>query len=283
MIRIKNASMKEYSNMKIGGIAKELIFIENKEELKEILSENEDFFILGNGTNTLINDGNINKVFINLNKINKIEKIKEEDGKIFLKVGAGLKFNDLIKYMMENDYTGLEELAGIPGTVGGLVFMNGGSYGKEIFDCISEVEISDKQGNIKILKKEEIEFRYRHTEIKEKSYIIINAIFEFEKGFNQEKVKELVNKRIERHPLDYPNLGSTFKNPNGDFAARLISEAGLKKFSVGGAEVSEKHPNFIVNKNNAKFEDIIKILEEVKTRVKEKFNIELEEEIIIIK
>ncbi|MDX8336435.1 UDP-N-acetylmuramate dehydrogenase [Candidatus Cetobacterium colombiensis] len=275
----KNHLMKNYSNMKIGGIAKEFIEIENRDELIEILKEKKNRFILGNGTNTLINDGELETTFISLKAI---DYIKDENNGV-VEVGAGLDFSDLIDYMEEKDYTGLENLAGIPGSVGGLVFMNGGAHGTEVFDRIVSVEIVDENNELRRIKKEDLKFSYRVTEIKEKNWVVVSATFKFDKGYLKEVVDKYKLKRSENHPLNEPNLGSTFKNPEGYFSARLIIEAGLQGKQIGGAEVSMVHPNFIVNKGEAKFSDIIEIINHVKLGVKDKTGIELEEEIIIVR
>lgn len=280
---IKNAQMKEYSNMKVGGIAKELIFVEEKNELKEIIDTRKNIFILGNGTNTLIYDGNLDISFVSLKKLQKIfieEKNKDFD---LVRVESGLDLDDLIKFMEENNYTGLENITGIPGSVGGLVNMNGGAYGTEIFDCIEEVEVCKNDGKIEKIKTKDLHFKYRTTEIKENKWIVISALFKFKFGFDRAASEDKREQRKVKHPLDLPNLGSTFKNPEGKFAARLISDAGLKGYQVGGARISDKHPNFVTNVGNATFNDVILVIENVKEVVFEKFNIKLETEIIILK
>jgi len=280
---IKNAQMKEYSNMKVGGIAKELIFVEEKNELKEIIDTRKNIFILGNGTNTLIYDGNLDISFVSLKKLQKIsieEKNKDFD---LVRVESGLDLDDLIKFMEENNYTGLENITGIPGSVGGLVNMNGGAYGTEIFDCIEEVEVCKNDGKIEKIKTKDLHFKYRTTEIKENKWIVISALFKFKFGFDRAASEDKREQRKVKHPLDLPNLGSTFKNPEGKFAARLISDAGLKGCQVGGARISDKHPNFVTNVGNATFNDVISVIEHVKEVVFEKFNIKLETEIIILK
>lgn len=275
----KNHVMKEHSNMKIGGVAKEYIEIENKDELVDVLKTKEKVFILGNGTNTLINDGVLETTFISLKDIDYID----DKGDGVVEVGAGLDFSDLIDYMGEKNYSGLENLAGIPGTVGGLVFMNGGAHGTEIFDKIISVEIVDENNEIRKISKENLKFSYRITEIKEKRWVVISATFKFDIGYLSEVVDRYKIKRSENHPLNEPNLGSTFKNPEGHFSARLIIESGLQGEIIGGAQVSMVHPNFIVNKGEAKFSDILDIIEKVKCGVKEKTGIKLEEEIIIVR
>ena len=279
MIVLKDVEMKEYSNMKIGGIGRELIIVEDKAELHDALNGKKDIFVIGNGTNTLLNDGRLEKTFVSLKKLQKIEGL----GEGLVRVEAGIDFNELVDYTGKMDYNGLESLSGIPGSLGGLVYMNGGAYGSEIFDHIVEIEILDNEFNLRTVKKENMYFTYRKTEIQEKKWIVVSATFKFDKGFDNAKVEELRTKREGNHPLDLPNLGSTFKNPEGMFSARLIIEAGMQGIQIGGAQISMKHPNFVVNHGNAKFEDVINLVTEVKKAVKEKSGVDLHEEIIIVK
>ncbi len=228
---LKDVEMKEYSHMKVGGTAKELIFIEDRNEFKEVLSTRDRVYFLGNGTNTLIDDGYLDISFISLKNFQNITVEEKTDEYDLVRVEAGLDLDDLIDYMEKNDYTGLENITGIPGSVGGLV----------------------------------------------------NILFKFKRGFDKECAEDKRNQRETKHPLDYPNLGSTFKNPEGTFAAQLISDAGLKEYRVGDAQVAFKHPNFIINLGNAKFSDVMEVIAHVKKVVSEKFNINLETEIIILK
>ena len=286
---VKNAKMKEYSNMKVGGTAKELIFIDDKNELKEVLQTRNNIFLLGNGTNTLINDGNLDISFLSLKRLKnitvekKVRNENKENNYDLVRVEAGLDLDDLIEFMEKNDYSGLENITGIPGSVGGLVNMNGGAYGTEIFDCIEEVEVCKNDGKIIKIKTTDLNFKYRTTEIKENKWIVISALFKFGFGFDKAASEDKRQQRKVKHPLDLPNLGSTFKNPKGKFAARLISDANLKGYRVGDAAVSEKHPNFVTNLGNATFNDVISVIEHVKEVVFEKFGIKLETEIIILK
>jgi len=280
---IKNAKMKEYSNMKVGGTAKELIFIDDKNELKEVLQTRNNIFLLGNGTNTLINDGNLDISFLSLKRLKNITVEEKKGDYDLIRVEAGLDLNDLIDFMEKNNYTGLENITGIPGSVGGLVNMNGGAYGTEIFDCIEEVEVCKNDGEIVKIKTTDLNFKYRTTEIKENKWIVISALFKFGFGFDKAASDDKREQRKVKHPLDLPNLGSTFKNPKGTFAARLISDADLKGYRVGDVVVSPKHPNFITNLGNATFNDVISVIEHVKEVVFEKFGVKLETEIIILK
>ena len=280
---IKNAKMKEYSNMKVGGTAKELIFIDDKKELKEILQTRSNIFLLGNGTNTLINDGNLDISFLSLKRLKNIAVEEKKGDYDLVRVEAGLDLDDLIDFMEKNDYSGLENITGIPGSVGGLVNMNGGAYGTEIFDCIEEVEVCKNDGEIVKIKTTDLNFKYRTTEIKENKWIVVSALFKFGFGFDKAASEDKREQRKTKHPLDLPNLGSTFKNPEGTFAAKLISDAGLKGYRVGDVEISPKHPNFVTNLGNATFNDIISVIEHVKEVVFEKFGVKLETEIIILK
>ena len=263
---LANVEMKNYSNMKIGGKAKELIFIEKEEELKEVLKTRDKVFLIGNGTNTLISDKDLDISFISLKEFNYMKVIEKNENYDIVCIGSGANLDDLIDFMEANDYAGLENITGIPGSVGGLVNMNGGAYGTEIFDCIDNIKICDLDGNIK-----------------ENKWIVVEVYFKFSKGFDKECSQDKKDKREERHPLELPNLGSTFKNPDQNFAAQLISDAGLKEYRVGNAMVSPKHPNFIVNLGEAGFEDVMGVIEHVKEIIKEKNNIDLQTEIIIVK
>ncbi|AVQ16240.1 UDP-N-acetylmuramate dehydrogenase [Fusobacterium gonidiaformans] len=271
--------MKEYSNMKIGGKAKRLIIVENKEEMKEAYEKYDSLLLLGNGTNLLLNDGYLDYNFVSTEKLNRIEKL--EKNRVY--VEAGVDLDTLLAFMEKENLSGIEKMAGIPGSIGGLTYMNGGAFGTEIFDFIDEIEVLTEGNMIQSIKKKDLDIRYRKTEIQEKKWIVLSVIFQFQTGFDKSTVEEIKKSREEKHPLDKPSLGSTFKNPEGDFAARLISEAGLKGRKVGGAQIAEKHPNFVLNLGEATFQDILDTLDLVKKTVKEKFGVQLEEEIIIIR
>ena len=248
MIVNSNVEMKEYSNMKIGGIAKELIFVENKEELVEIYNTRDRIYLIGNGTNTLINDEYLDISFVSLSKLNKIEVIKQENEITFVRAYSGVDFDRFISYMEENDLSGIENMSGIPGSFGGMTNMNAGAYGTELFDVVEEVEIFEPENKIiKTFKKSELNSKYRTTAIKENKWVVISTVLKLTKGFNKEASLDKYNQRKQKHPLNLPNLGSTFKNPTGNFAAQLISDCGLKGYTVGGAQVSHVHTNFITN------------------------------------
>ena len=276
-----NQEMKNYSNMRVGGKAKKLIILENKEDIIEVFNdkENINIFFLGNGTNVLFTDEYMDRTFVCTKKLNKIEEL----GNNLVKVETGANLKDLTDFMRNKNYTGIESLFGIPGSIGGLVYMNGGAFGTEIFDKIVSVEVFDENHQIREIKKEDLKVAYRKTEIQDKNWLILSATFKFDNGFDEARVKEIKELRESKHPLDKPSLGSTFKNPEGDFAARLISECGLKGTIIGNAQIAEKHPNFVLNLGGATFKDITDILALVKKSVFEKFGIKLEEEIIIVR
>ena len=277
----ENQEMKNYSNMRVGGKAKKLIILENKEDIIKVFNdkENINIFFLGNGTNVLFTDEYMDRTFVCTKKLNKIEEL----GNNLVKVETGANLKDLTDFMRNKNYTGIESLFGIPGSIGGLVYMNGGAFGTEIFDKIVSVEVFDENHQIREIKKEDLKVAYRKTEIQDKNWLILSATFKFDNGFDEARVKEIKELRESKHPLDKPSLGSTFKNPEGDFAARLISECGLKGTIIGNAQIAEKHPNFVLNLGGATFKDINDILILVKKSVFEKFGIKLEEEIIIVK
>ena len=277
----ENQEMKNYSNMRVGGKAKKLIILENKEDIIEVFNdkENTNIFFLGNGTNVLFTDDYMDRTFVCTKKLNKIEDL----GNNLVKVETGANLKDLTDFMRDKNYSGIESLFGIPGSIGGLVYMNGGAFGTEIFDKIVSVEVFDENHQIREIKKENLKVAYRKTEIQEKNWLVLSATFKFDNGFDATRIKEIKELRESKHPLDKPSLGSTFKNPEGDFAARLISECGLKGTIIGNAQIAEKHPNFVLNLGNATFKDITDILTLVKKSVLEKFGIKLEEEIIIVR
>ncbi|AYV92229.1 UDP-N-acetylenolpyruvoylglucosamine reductase [Fusobacterium necrophorum subsp. funduliforme] len=276
---VEQQVMKEYSNMKIGGKAKRLIIVDSREEMKEVYQEYDSLILLGNGTNVLFGDGYLDYNFVSTENLNKIEALG--NGRVL--VEAGVDLDALLCFMEKENLSGIEKMAGIPGSIGGLTYMNGGAFGTEIFDFIDEIEVLTEGNILRRIPKKDLNIRYRNTEIQEKKWIVLSVIFQFYSGFDKKTVEEIKNSREEKHPLDKPSLGSTFKNPKGDFAARLISEAGLKGRKIGGAQIAEKHPNFVLNLGEASFQDILDILNLVKTTVKEAFGVQLEEEIIIIR
>lgn len=283
-----NEPMKKYTTFKVGGPAECLIKIDNEADLKEILEfskiNNIPLTILGNGSNVIILDSGIKGITLII-KIEKLEIENSTSDVIKIKLGAGEKIAKIGRIFLKKGLAGFEEISGIPGTVGGATRMNAGAHGKEMKDIITKVKCLDMDGNEKIFTNAEMNFGYRTSKIKNEKYIITEIEIELTKGNTKEikeKMDEYLNYRKEKQPIEYPSAGSTFKRGEDFITAKLIDEAGLKGLSVGGAEVSNKHAGFIINKGNATAKDILDLIEIVKEKIYEKYQkkIELEVEII---
>lgn len=280
-------SMKKHTTFNIGGPAECLIKIDNLEELKEILEvahqNNIPITIMGNGSNVLVLDQGIPGITLII-RLQKID-IQEKKEKIQVIVGAGEKLGKLAQICLQKGITGLEELSGIPGTIGGAVRMNAGAHGKEMKDIIKTVKCMDYQGKEKEFTKEEVAFDYRSSIFKKEKYIITEVTLELEKGKKENiktKMDEYVAYRKEKQPLEYPSAGSTFKRGTDFITAKLIDEAGLKGYAIGDAEVSTKHSGFIINKGNATAKEVLLLVEYIKNTVNEKFGKKIELEIEVI-
>ena len=279
--------MSKHTTFKVGGPAECYIKIDDIQDLRHILrfaKQNDiPITILGNGSNVLVLDGGIKGIVLNI-RFNKIEMMNL-DKKIFANVGAGVKISVFGHLLLKNAITGFEELSGIPGTIGGAVRMNAGAHGKEFKDIVSTVTCMDYDGNIHQFENEDMHFEYRRSMLKDKPYIVLEVHMEFQKGEEKdikEKMEEYATYRKEKQPMEYPSAGSTFKRGTDFITAKLIDEAGLKGYSIGGAEVSSKHAGFIINKGNATAKDILELIEYVKHEVEEKFDKKIELEIEIM-
>ncbi len=279
-----NALMKEHINFEVGGPA-DILLIPSKveqiiESIKICKENNIPYFVMGNGSNLLVKDGGIRGVVIKLTGLTNLEVNKEE-----IKADCGVMLKELSDKALENSLTGLEFACGIPGSVGGAVFMNAGAYNGEIKNVIKEAEVITSSGEIVTLSKDELELGYRTSKVMKDNSIVINATFKLEKG-NKEEIKEtiddLTQKREEKQPLEYPSAGSTFKRPEGYFAGKLIQDSGLKGYSIGGAAVSSKHSGFVINKGNATAKDILDLIAYIQEEVKKQFGVELHTEVRII-
>ncbi len=282
-----NEPMKKHTTFKIGGPAECLIKIENVENLKKILefanTNKIPITIIGNGSNILVSDKGIKGITLMI----KIEKIKIETNKekVRILLGSGEKLGKLSKIFLENEITGFEEFSGIPGTIGGAIRMNAGAYGKEMKDIVKKVTCIDYQGKEKIFTNEEMNFKYRQSILKEQKYIITEVEIELQKGKKEEiskKMQEYSKSRKEKQPLEYASAGSTFKRGEDFITAKLIDDAGLKGYSIGGAEVSIKHSGFIINKKDATAKDVIKLTTYIQEQIYKKFNKKIQLEIEFI-
>jgi UDP-N-acetylmuramate dehydrogenase len=281
---LKNESLKNHSTFKIGGEAKYLVMPSTACEIKELIaylkSENIKFYVIGNGSNLLFDDNGFDGVIV---KIAKNFSNVEVDGNIIY-AQSGATLARVANIALEHSLTGFEFAAGIPGTVGGGVKMNAGAYGGEMKDVVVSTTYLDKNNEIKERKNDEQGFVYRNSAFSDDEIILSSKIVLKLGSYNEIKLtmNELNKKRREKQPLEYPSAGSTFKRPQGYFAAKLIDDASLRGVSVGDAQVSEKHTGFVVNKGNATKKDVITLMEHIKNTVKEKFGVELEAEVEII-
>ena len=279
--------MKKHTTFKIGGPAECFIKIKTKEELKEILvfaRENKiPITILGNGSNILVLDGGIKGITLTI-QIEYLD-IKQDDEKYQVCVGGGYKLAKLAQVFLKNEISGFEELSGIPGTIGGAVSMNAGAHGREMKDIVEKIKCVDIDGNEKEFLNEEAGFGYRKSIFKGNSYIVTEVELELQKG-KQEEIKEKMNEyakyRKEKQPIEYPSAGSTFKRGKDYITAKLIDEAGLKGYSIGGAVVSTKHSGFVINKGNATAKDVLDLVKYIKDTIEEKFDKKIELEIEIV-
>ena len=274
--------MSRHTTFRIGGPADFYLCPHSTKEVQEIVEickeEKLPYFVLGNGSNLLVSDMGYRGVVIQLWK--NFSDITVKDCCIQAKAGALL--SKVAAEALEAGLTGMEFASGIPGTIGGAAFMNAGAYGGEMKDIIKSVKVLDTQGEARVLPKEELKMGYRTSIVKEKGYTVLSVELELTRG-NQEEIRntmeDLKERRTSKQPLEMPSAGSTFKRPEGYFAGKLIMDSGLRGFSVGGAQVSEKHCGFVVNKGGATAMDVLNLIREVQRRVKEQFGVDLETEV----
>lgn len=279
--------LKNHTTFKIGGNC--IALIEPREisdiiEAVKICRENSiKFFIIGNGSNLLVPDEGYNGVIIKLKGEFSTIQVEGE----YLIVNSGAKLSEVYTVAYENSLTGFEFASGIPGTIGGAIYMNAGAYGGEMKDIVESVQVLDLDNfELRELKNEELEFSYRKSIIQRKNYIVTSIKLKLQKG-NKEEIKavyeDLREKRNSKQPLKLGSAGSTFKRPEGHFASKLIEDAGLKGYHINDAWVSEKHSGFVVNKGNASYKEVMELIEYVQKVVFEKFGVKLETEVRILK
>lgn len=278
----ENEPLKNHTSFRIGGNAKAVIIPETIEELLSVIKQlrNEKFVIIGNGSNILAPDEGVDYYVI---KTTKINKVSVRDNEILAECGATL--SKIANQAMENSLKGMEFASGIPGTIGGGVVMNAGAYDGELSQIVVKTTYCNRDGDVFELTNEEHEFAYRHSFFSNKDYIILSSIVRLNYGDKSEilaKMRELNQRRADKQPLNFPSAGSTFKRPEGYFAARLIDDSGLRGMRVGGAQVSEKHCGFIINADNASSEDVKKLMALCQDKVYEKFGVKIEPEIKIL-
>lgn len=277
--------LKNYTNFGIGGKADVLVEVKEEYQLVDLIKFNQknniETTIIGNGTNILVTDKGIRGCVIIISK--NYDRISL-DGNL-LRVSAGALLSKASKFSFENSLTGMEEVSGIPGSVGGAVAMNAGAYGVEMKDIIKSVRLVSKTGEILEVSNEDMDFSYRHSKVFDDDLVASEAIFELKKDDKEKiykKYEDFTNRRLTKQPLDKKSAGSTFKRPVGSFASKLIDECGLRGYRKGDCQVSEKHCGFLINNGNASYEEMINFIEEVASIVFEKTGFKLEREVKVI-
>ena len=281
---LENEPMSKHTTFRIGGNAD--VFVSPKiNQVADIMALAKEYgvpvTIVGNGSNLLVGDKGIRGLVLSFGK--ESEEI-QVDGSCMI-VSAGALLSKIAAEAAKRSLTGFEFAAGIPGTLGGAIVMNAGAYGGEIKDVLISATVLTPEGEIKELSNGELDLSYRHSCIPENGYIVLEAVLEFlpgEEDMIREKMADFRNRRIEKQPLEYPSAGSTFKRPEGHFAGKLIQDADLRGYTVGGAQVSEKHCGFVINKGDATAADVVQLMEDVKKIVYDKFQVELEPEVKMI-
>lgn len=277
--------MWKHTTFKVGGNAAYFVTPENAEGVKHtvrLCRENHvPYYVVGNGSNLLVSDEGFSGVILQI--CSKMNDCELEEGKAVAQ--AGVLLTKVANQVSKAGYTGMEFAVGIPGTVGGAVAMNAGAYGGEIKDIIKSALVLTQEGEIVRLNREELKLGYRSSAVTAQEYIVLEAEFQLEKGI-MEEIQAVCDKnmkaRVEKQPLEYPSAGSTFKRPEGYFAGKLIMDAGLRGFTVGGAQVSEKHCGFVINKGNATAKDVADLIAQVQEKVQKTFGVTLETEVKMI-
>ncbi|WP_300844691.1 UDP-N-acetylmuramate dehydrogenase [uncultured Acetatifactor sp.] len=277
--------MAGHTTFRIGGPADCFVQLEDEEQLRKVRRylglAGVPFFVLGNGSNLLVDDAGYRGVVLQIGQ--KMSDISVQGCHIIAKAGATLR--QVAVAALEHGLTGFEFASGIPGTVGGGVVMNAGAYGGEMSQVVNQVRVVSKEGESMELDNDTMEFRYRGSVIRGSAFTVTEVTFRLEPGDREAiraKMEELAARRREKQPLEYPSAGSTFKRPEGHFAGKLIMEAGFAGYRIGGAQVSEKHCGFVINTGDATARDVRALIEEIQARVKERFRVDLEPEIVFL-
>ena len=274
--------MSRHTTFRVGGPADFFVTPKAKEEVRDVICICKEagmpYYIIGNGSNLLVSDAGYRGVIVQICK--EMNEVKVEGD--LVKAQAGALLSGIAAKALGAELSGFEFASGIPGTIGGACVMNAGAYGGEMKDVLESVTVLTGEGKIIELGRNELELGYRTSVIAKKGYIVLGAVLKLERG-DGEKIKtymdELKEKRVTKQPLEYPSAGSTFKRPEGYFAGKLIEDAGLRGFQVGGAQVSEKHCGFVINRDHATAADIMELMRQVQIRVKENSGVDLEPEV----
>ena len=277
--------MSRHTTFRIGGEAACFIRISSEEQLRKLIPYFEnvgvEYFVLGKGSNLLVGDKGYPGVILQIS--DACQQIEAEENRLQVQAGAAL--SKVALFALERGLEGLEFAAGIPGTVGGGVVMNAGAYGGEMKQVVESVRVLSPEGEILTLDNDTMEFGYRTSIIRNRNFTVLSVTFRLQEGNREEiraRIEDFQKRRMEKQPLNYPSAGSTFKRPEGYFAGKLIMDAGLRGFQIGDARVSDKHCGFVVNVGKATARDVTDVIEEVQERVRERFGVSLEREVIYL-
>lgn len=277
--------MSRHTTFRIGGEAACFIRISSEEQLRKLIPYFEnvgvEYFVLGKGSNLLVGDKGYPGVILQISDAS--QQIEAEENRLQVQAGAAL--SKVALFAMERGLEGLEFAAGIPGTVGGGVVMNAGAYGGEMKQVVESVRVLSSEGEILTLDNDTMEFGYRTSIIRNRNFTVLSVTFRLREGNREEiraRIEDFQKRRMEKQPLNYPSAGSTFKRPEGYFAGKLIMDAGLRGFQIGDARVSDKHCGFVVNVGKATARDVTDVIEEVQEKVRERFGVSLEREVIYL-
>lgn len=277
--------MSRHTTFRIGGEAACFIRISSEEQLRKLIPYFEnvgiEYFVLGKGSNLLVGDKGYPGVILQIS--DACQQIEAEGNRLQVQAGAAL--SKVALFAMERGLEGLEFAAGIPGTVGGGVVMNAGAYGGEMKQVVESVRVLSPEGEILTLDNDTMEFGYRTSIIRNRNFTVLSVTFRLREGNREEiraRIEDFQKRRMEKQPLNYPSAGSTFKRPEGYYAGKLIMDAGLRGFQIGDARVSDKHCGFVVNVGKATARDVTDVIEEVQEKVRERFGVSLEREVIYL-
>lgn len=283
---LDDAPMNKYTSFKAGGNAQLLLIPENEEEivyaLQVLTASGVKYMVMGNGTNILVKDGGYKGVIVKIGEA--MSRIRIAGEKLIVQSGALM--SQVAKAAVSADLAGFEFASGIPGSIGGATFMNAGAYGGEIVDILEKVKVVSKDGSrVFYMSNEDLELSYRHSKLCETEDIVLEVVLRLAEGNSDEirkKIRDFTEKRNLKQPVEYPSAGSFFKRPRGYYASKLIQDAGLKGYTVGGAQISELHSGFIINIGGATASDIVRLKKDVQKKIKDKYGITLEPEVRII-
>lgn len=280
----ENEPMKNHTSFKVGGPADLFLMPQSREELQAVLEickqSEKPLYIMGNGSNLIVRDKGYSGIIINTKALNQVETVGET-----LIAEPGISLKDLANVALEQKLTGLEFASGIPGSLGGAVTMNAGAYDGEMKGIIKNITVITEDGSLKTIPADQCNFGYRSSVLQQHDWVLISVELVLKNGVYQEieaKMLDLNTQRQSKQPLEYPSAGSTFRRPAGYYAGKLVQDAGFQGYSIGGAQVSEKHSGFVINKGGATAADILNLIGAIQAGVKEKFDVDLKTEVIVI-